>query len=320
MQATQSACLRVVVGAYKATPVYNLESEAWVPPIDLYLNRWAARAEQRLARTGMAQLLSRVCDAVASRLRRRRRRPRRNQAPRAPPEAPTIQRQKWAKEWLRSRLDREGAEEQRQSEEGAEAGRNREQGWVGIDADEITIAEWKVRRETQMRRADARRPGRTRHREAADLYTLDPPAQPLQTHDDLPKAKSSLLTQARTGAIGLRQFLFRRKVPDFPTPLCSCGEAPETVAHLAIRCREPDVTEGRPQVRDKHALMEMLRSKEGAARVVTWLMRTGRLSEYRLALELEMEQEAEEDGDGDREGGAPRGARRRRKRPRRVGL
>ena len=41
-QAMQQDCLRVVTGAYKATPAYNLESEAWVLPIDLYLNRWAA--------------------------------------------------------------------------------------------------------------------------------------------------------------------------------------------------------------------------------------------------------------------------------------
>jgi len=38
-QATQQDCLRVVTGAYKATLAYNLESEAWVLPIDLYLNR-----------------------------------------------------------------------------------------------------------------------------------------------------------------------------------------------------------------------------------------------------------------------------------------
>lgn len=45
-----------------------------------------------------------------------------------------------------------------------------------------------------------------RYREAANLYALDPPAQRLQTREELTKAKSYLLTRARTGAIGLGFF------------------------------------------------------------------------------------------------------------------
>ena len=39
---TQSSCLRVVTGAYRATQVRSLETEAWVPPLDLYLNKRVA--------------------------------------------------------------------------------------------------------------------------------------------------------------------------------------------------------------------------------------------------------------------------------------
>jgi hypothetical protein len=54
----------------------------------------------------------------------------------------------------------------------------------------------------------------------------------LKKHEGLTKAQSSLLTQVRTGDIGLRDYLFRCKVPEVPTPYCSCGEGRETVEHL----------------------------------------------------------------------------------------
>ena len=45
-----------------------------------------------------------------------------------------------------------------------------------------------------------------------------------------------MLTQARTGRIGLRGFLFQRRVPEVVTPLCDCGIAEETVEHLIRGC------------------------------------------------------------------------------------
>ena len=35
----QNACLRLVLGAYRATPARSLKIEAVCPPIDLYLNK-----------------------------------------------------------------------------------------------------------------------------------------------------------------------------------------------------------------------------------------------------------------------------------------
>jgi hypothetical protein len=274
----QTRCLRVVTGAYKATPTRNVESEAWVPPIDLYLNRWVAKAEQRLQRNGMAQLLRNVCANVAAQLlRRRTRAPRRR-----PPVVSGLQKQDWAKEWLQAHA---GDVRQAPGED-----------WVKLSSDVATIEEWKIRRASQTERSDRRRPHR--QREAADLYTLDPPAQPLQAHEGLTKAKSSLLTQARTGVIGLRRFLFERRVPGVPTPLCRCGQAQETVAHLVLRCEDRELAMGRPELRDRHDLMEALGNRSGAAQIVTWLMGLGRLREYRLAMELEprdVEEGAEKD-------------------------
>jgi hypothetical protein len=61
----------------------------------------------------------------------------------------------------------------------------------------------------------------------------------LEKHEGLIKAQSSLLTQVRTGDIGLRDYLFRCKVQEVPTPYCSCGEGRETVEHLVVWCSNP---------------------------------------------------------------------------------
>ncbi|EAQ88721.1 predicted protein [Chaetomium globosum CBS 148.51] len=58
----------------------------------------------------------------------------------------------------------------------------------------------------------------------------DPPAllftdKALMRHEGLTKAQSSLLSQARIGDIGLRDYLFRVKVLEVRTPISSAGEA-----------------------------------------------------------------------------------------------
>ena len=58
-------------------------------------------------------------------------------------------------------------------------------------------------------------------------------------HQGLYKHESSLLTQIRTGKIGLRAFLFERGVPSIATLQCRCSSrAPETVVHLVLDCPE----------------------------------------------------------------------------------
>ena len=44
----QSSCLRVIAGVYRATPICSLETETWVPLLDLYLNKRVAKFEIRL--------------------------------------------------------------------------------------------------------------------------------------------------------------------------------------------------------------------------------------------------------------------------------
>src|SRR5689334_18350296 len=128
----------------------------------------------------------------------------------------------------------------------------------------------------------------------------DPPTllftdKALKRHDGLTKAQSSLLAQARIGDIGLRDYLFRVKVPQVPTPYCACGQGRETVEHLVVWCPDPPLQ--RPweqrQIRSHRDLQTVFRGVPGNIRLVRqvlrWLMDSGRLLEYRLARRLDLE-------------------------------
>ncbi|EAQ90295.1 predicted protein [Chaetomium globosum CBS 148.51] len=112
----------------------------------------------------------------------------------------------------------------------------------------------------------------------------------------LTKAQSSLLSQARIGDIGLRDYLFRVKVPEVRTPYCECGRGRETVEHLVVWCPDPPLQrpwDGR-EIRSHRDLQTVLRgvgarSRRFVRKVLGWLMDSGRLLEYRLARRLELE-------------------------------
>ena len=160
-------------------------------------------------------------------------------------------------------------------------------------------ARWQQQRED---RTQAQGQTRGRARTQKRIADEDPPTllftnKALQRHQGLTKAQSSLLTQARTGDIGLRDYLFRFKVPGVSTPYCSCGQGRETVEHLVVWCSNPP--QQRPwknnEIRSHQDLQTVLRgvgarSARLAKKVLGWLMDSGRLLEYSLARRLELDQ------------------------------
>ncbi|EDN05278.1 predicted protein [Histoplasma mississippiense (nom. inval.)] len=71
---------------------------------------------------------------------------------------------------------------------------------------------------------------------ATFTLTPTPSSTVLQLHDSLHKVLSSTIVQMRTGKIGLRQFLYERKVPDITDTLCECGNGNQTVRHVLLAC------------------------------------------------------------------------------------
>ena len=121
----------------------------------------------------------------------------------------------------------------------------------------------------------------------------------LGIHKTLRKAESSLLTQIRTGRIGLNKFLHKRKVPDVTSPLCPCGKDEQDVRHL-LKCEryKTEVADLKRQTGTTD-LDELLQSVKGSKAVVRWLMRLGILKQYSLAVkELEEGEWNEREGEG----------------------
>ena len=203
----QSDCLRAVLGAYKATPVRQLEVEAGVPPLDIYLNSRVAANSQRLEDNGMASLLRGVSTTVASILRRRQRRRGRPAVYRRPDEETQLWQQRWMGEGSSETSKRAIAQRVEQ--------------------------EWQRRWTSAVTGAPPRYLGDT---QAADFNPVFTGRQFLLKHKEHPKFVSSMITQLRTGRVGLRAFLFQRRVPSVMTPLCSCGVEPETTYHVFLRC------------------------------------------------------------------------------------
>jgi len=97
----QNRSLRIVAGAYKATPIRHLESETFTPPLDLYLNKRLADFEKRLQQEVLeagqgpggpkktpGSVVAEACNRVFGRFRGRRKTGP-GQAPRQGPQGPT---------------------------------------------------------------------------------------------------------------------------------------------------------------------------------------------------------------------------------------
>ena len=87
---------------------------------------------------------------------------------------------------------------------------------------------WRAIDSTQQRGRPAQEP--------ADFEPIFQSQKALRKHQGLRKHESSLLTQIRTGKVGLKAFLFQRKVLEIMTPYCHYGLGKETPVHLVIFC------------------------------------------------------------------------------------
>ncbi|EAQ89543.1 predicted protein [Chaetomium globosum CBS 148.51] len=166
--------------------------------------------------------------------------------------------------------------------------------WTGgtVDTNRVVEEAWKAR---WLKERDGRaitRPADDFDHQQETLFRNET----LRRHDGLSKAKSSLLIQIQTGAIGLRGFLFTRGVPEVLTPACECGEGRETAEHLVVWCLAPPLTRrwGRTGIRTRRDFYSALhginpRTARLARRVLDWLMDSGKLPMYNLARRLELE-------------------------------
>jgi hypothetical protein len=230
----QNKCLRTVAGAYRATPVPVLETETYVPPLDLHLDEKLARFRSRHKQSGMENLVTAACSNIRRRLIQRARR--------GDTRTEGERRTQWAEAWLQQGEQRP------------------------------VMSAWRRRWEA--------------HRHEWGLVGVGPPSgKAVKLHSGLHKAESSVITQIRTGRIGLAAFLNKAQVPDFPSPVCQCGQANETAAHVIVHC--PRFAEARRGLIDRGSSMVDLRSlvtkAEGVKRLARWFLRLRILPQFLFA-------------------------------------
>ena len=90
----QNQCLPGVTGAFRAVATRRLETEAYVPPLDLWLDSLVARFQEKLNNSPIGQLIQDSCVAIQRKLRQRRKR-----RPSAIRKTPGQERTDWAKKW-----------------------------------------------------------------------------------------------------------------------------------------------------------------------------------------------------------------------------
>ena len=72
--------------------------------------------------------------------------------------------------------------------------------------------------------------------QASYNLTPRPTAKVLRAHKGVHRAVSSSIIQMRTEKIGLRKFLFNRKVPGIEDEECGCNLGEQTVKHVLLVC------------------------------------------------------------------------------------
>jgi len=115
------------------------------------------------------------------------------------------------------------------------------------------------------------------------LHSLDvkPDKKTLKAHQNLPRALSSIITQMRTGKIGLRAYLY--SINKAETNQCTCNQGEQTVEHILLRCRKWTAggqelwAGGRPILN----LRGLLNDPKMSVRAAKMMLKTGLLEQFR---------------------------------------
>ncbi len=296
----QNSCLRAISGAFRATPIRNLEAEVGVPPLGIYLDSLQARFRLRLEESEVQEVIREAVESMRQTLgglegeRSRGRRPRRRnqRASRDGDEGEGM--------GGMGEGDRNGQDEQEEEQRR----RNATQG--------PPLQQPPINHQNRLSWAHAwlppnnpRRPTTLQTRAKLRLQqawlqqwqaSAPHPANPtsieappgtdvLVLHQHLRKPESSLAVQLRTGKNGFNAFLYQARVPTVPSPLCSCGRGSQTAKHILIHCST--FAAARHQLRDDQGRLpdykQLLTTPEGLQKVTRWVIQRGILGQYRRA-------------------------------------
>jgi hypothetical protein len=114
--------------------------------------------------------------------------------------------------------------------------------------------------------------------------------QPLSLYEGLQKHEATALFLLRAEVLGLNDWLARIGVPDVLLG-CQCGAARQTLTHILAFCR--DQIEPRIRLLDRAGTTELemiLTDPKKVQWAARWLLETGTLGQFTVALEVEKEE------------------------------
>lgn len=147
--------------------------------------------------------------------------------------------------------------------------------WINQKATQDWAADW-----------DSESKGRTSY-----SYNPIPGRRALEPHWGASKSLSSIITQLRTGKIGLKAYLHSRKVPGIDSPSCECGFRLQTIEHILFYCRRHH------QLRRTHlgpghmTLGEVLSTPKLTIKAAKFIEATRLLGQFRKPVEGDMDNE-----------------------------
>ena len=118
-----------------------------------------------------------------------------------------------------------------------------------------------------------------------ELFCRLPQRKNLKVFKDLRKAEASLYLQILSARIGLASFLFRANVPDFQSPLCSCGFGEETAQHITFSCNK-FLTQRQQATFLSYNFSTLLQKPKVLKEFLLWFMSLKRLDQFNLAHQL----------------------------------
>ena len=72
LEVIQNKCLRVIAGAYKATPIEVLQAETHIPPLTQHLDRLQAKMRSRISNNEQEKIIKQACNRIQVKLRGKR--------------------------------------------------------------------------------------------------------------------------------------------------------------------------------------------------------------------------------------------------------
>src|SRR6266576_454889 len=255
----QNKCLRIVTGAFKATPLPELHHEAGVQPLDITMDSQVLAYQLSHIDTPASKTIEKECRRIRNLHWR---------ANRTRDQKPTthVSKREWAKKEMERNL-----------------GGNRQWTTASKEEKERCVAEFREREgETRWKRYQEQG---GRHGSPAQRTPWN--AKIDYWHKGLTKAQSSIAVQVRTEKIGLKAFLFKQRVPEVEGPHCQCNHGEQTAKHIITYC--PKYSERRSLIQRALGTTdynEMIASNKGLKAITAWIIHMGILHQFSRAAEL----------------------------------